>query len=307
MSSDSASSEVTYTSISSHGDPLAWDVDFFRLQEPDSSEAAPASPDYVPGPEDLEQAPLSLDYVSGSGYLEYLAPSDEEVPIEDQPYIVDDSPIALSLGYVADSDGEDDDDEPSDDNDDDTGDEYEEPFEDEEDDEEEEHLAPADSLDVPVIDLVPSAEDTEAFKTDEVAPTLVPSPGRHTARMSVRPQTPVPFPSEAEVERLLALPIPPPSLLTLLSSPLPQIPSPPLPPPPSSLHLPPPLPASLFIPPVDCREDTSEGELPPRKRLCLTALTSRYEVGESLTAAPRPTGSHGANYGFIGIADAEVR
>ncbi|GJY50067.1 hypothetical protein Tco_0440023 [Tanacetum coccineum] len=52
MSSDSASSEVTYTSISSHGDPLAWAVDFFRLQEPDSPEAAPASPDYVPGPEE---------------------------------------------------------------------------------------------------------------------------------------------------------------------------------------------------------------------------------------------------------------
>ncbi|GKG13072.1 hypothetical protein Tco_0350032 [Tanacetum coccineum] len=46
MSSDLASSEVTYTSISSHGDPLAWDVDFFKLQEPDSPEAAPASPDY---------------------------------------------------------------------------------------------------------------------------------------------------------------------------------------------------------------------------------------------------------------------
>ncbi|GJS22116.1 hypothetical protein Tco_0450748 [Tanacetum coccineum] len=52
MSSDSASSEVTYTSISSHGDLLAWAVDFFRLQEPDSPEAAPASPDYVPGPEE---------------------------------------------------------------------------------------------------------------------------------------------------------------------------------------------------------------------------------------------------------------
>ncbi|GKG11534.1 hypothetical protein Tco_0342934, partial [Tanacetum coccineum] len=101
------------------------------------------------------------------------------------------------------------------------------------------------------------AEDTEAFETNEAAPTHVPSPRRHTDRMS--------------------------------------IPSPPLPPPPSSLHLPPPvptslplplsplppLPASLFIPPVDCREDTFEAELPPRKRLCLSALTSRYEVRES--------------------------
>ncbi|GJR87276.1 hypothetical protein Tco_0211287, partial [Tanacetum coccineum] len=209
MSSDLASSEVTYTSISSDGDLLAW----------------------------------------------------AEVLVEDQPYVVADSPKALSSGYVADSDPEEDhadyptdrgddddepsndDDEPSNDDDDDTGDKDEEPFEDEEDDkEEEEHLAPADSPAVPVINHVPLAEDTESFETDEAAPTPIPSPRWHTARMSVRPQTPVPFPSEAKVERLLALPIPPPSPLTPPSSPLPQIPSPPLPPPSSSLHLPPPLP-----------------------------------------------------------------
>ncbi|GJX47360.1 hypothetical protein Tco_0272550 [Tanacetum coccineum] len=139
--------------------------------------------------------------------------------------------------------------------------------------------------------------------------------------MSVRPQTPVPLPSEAKVERLLALPIPPPSPLTPLSSPLSQIPSPPLPPLPSSLHLPPPIPTSLplllsplpplpallFIPLVDRKEDTPEVELPPRKRLCLTILAPRYEVGESSTAAPRPIGGHGADYGFIGTMDAEVR
>ncbi|GJR15472.1 hypothetical protein Tco_0798124 [Tanacetum coccineum] len=270
-------------------------------------------------PADSSAVPV-IDPVSSAGILPY----DEEVPVEDQPYAIADSPIALSpgyvTGYVADSDpeedhadypdnGGDDDDEPSDDdNDDDTGDEDEGPFEDEEDDkEEEEHLAPADSSAVPVIDPVSSAEDTKAFETDEAAPTLVPSPKRHTARMSVRPQAPVPLPSKVEVERLLALPIPPPSPLTLLSSPLPQIPSPPLPPPPSSLHLPPPLPASLFIPPVDCREDTSKADLPPHKRLCLTALTLRYEVGESSMADPRPTGGHGADYGCIDTVDAEVR
>ncbi|GJX00387.1 hypothetical protein Tco_0184300 [Tanacetum coccineum] len=85
MSSDSASSE-----------------------EPDSSEAAQASPNYVPGPKEPEQAPLSPDYVSGPEYPENLAPSDEEVPVEDQPYVVADSPIALSLGYVANSDPEED-------------------------------------------------------------------------------------------------------------------------------------------------------------------------------------------------------
>ncbi|GJU28476.1 hypothetical protein Tco_1167097 [Tanacetum coccineum] len=117
-------------------------------------------------------------------------------------------------------------------------------------------------------------------------------------------------------------PSPPPSPLSPWSSPLPQIPSPPLPPPPSSLHLPPPvptslplplsplppLPALLFIPPpVDRREDIPEAELPPRKRLCPTAPTSRYEVGESSTAAPRPTRGHRADYGFIGTMDAEIR
>ncbi|GKE68619.1 hypothetical protein Tco_1526691, partial [Tanacetum coccineum] len=64
----------------------------------------------------------------------------------------------------------------------------------------------------------------------------------------------------------------------------------------------------MFIPPsVDYREDTPEAELPPHKRLCLTALTSRYEVGESLTAAPRPARGHGIDYGFIGTLDAKTR
>ncbi|GKA92365.1 hypothetical protein Tco_0814290 [Tanacetum coccineum] len=142
------------------------------------------------------------------------------------------------------------------------------------------------------------------------------------ARMSVRPQTPILLPSEAKIERLLALPIPPPSPLSPWSSPLPQIPSRPLPPPPSSLHLPPPVLTSLtlsssllpplpaspsVLPPVDRREDTPEAELPPRKRLCLTTPTSRNELGESSTIAPRPTRGHRADYGFIGTMDAEIR
>ncbi|GJR87625.1 hypothetical protein Tco_0211636 [Tanacetum coccineum] len=59
--------------------------------------------------------------------------------------------------------------------------------------------------------------------------------------------------------------------------------------------------------PVDRREDTPGDESPPHKRLCLTTLTSRYEVGESSTAAPRPTGGHGIDYGFIGTLDAKTR
>ncbi|GKF98961.1 hypothetical protein Tco_0297744, partial [Tanacetum coccineum] len=159
------------------------------------------SSDYVPGPEhppsldyvpDPEHPPLPVEvpYVPELEYPEYLAPSDAEVPLEDQPLSIDASPTTLSLGYVADfdpnedleedpeedhadypADGGDDDDEPSDDNDDDTDDEDEEPFEDEDDDKEEEHLALADSSAIPVVDPVPSAGDTEAFKTDESAPT----------------------------------------------------------------------------------------------------------------------------------------
>ncbi|GJX75295.1 glyceraldehyde-3-phosphate dehydrogenase of plastid 2 [Tanacetum coccineum] len=138
MSSDSASSE-----------------------EPDSPEAAPASPDYVPGPEEPEQAPLLPDYVPGPEYPEYLAPSDEEVPVEDQPYVVADSPIALSPGYVADSDPE------------------EDPEEDSKDglldgrvaEEEEEHLSSRRLCCCnPVVDLVPSSEEDQSRESSTAAP-----------------------------------------------------------------------------------------------------------------------------------------
>ncbi|GJV33104.1 hypothetical protein Tco_1393504 [Tanacetum coccineum] len=295
MSSDSASSEVTYTPNSYAWRPASLGCDFFRLQELDS-----------PG-------------CTGITGLR---------TVEDQPYVVADSPIALSPGYVADSDPEEDPEEDSEDgpvdypadggdgDDDDSSNDDEEEKEASE-EEEEEHLAPADSVVAPVVDHVPSSEETEPFETDESAATPPSPPAcRTTARISIRPEAPMPFPSEEEVERLLALPPPSPSPLILLSPPsveerlarclvAPPHPSPPLPPPPSSLHLPPyvptslplpssplpPLPALLFIPPlVDRREDTPEAELPPRKRLCLTALTSRYEVGESSTAIPRPAG-----------------
>ncbi|GKD54791.1 hypothetical protein Tco_1288178 [Tanacetum coccineum] len=198
MSSDSASSEVTYTSISSHGDPLAWAVDFFRLQEPDSPKAAPTSPNYVPGPKEPEQALLSPDYVPGPEYPEYLALSDKEVPMEDHPYAVTDSLIALSPGYVADSDpkedyedglvdyptdgGDDDNDDSSDDDEE----EEEASEEDEAEEEEEEHLALADSVVAPVVDHVPSSEETEPFETDESAATPPSPPACHTtARVSI--------------------------------------------------------------------------------------------------------------------------
>ncbi|GJY11157.1 hypothetical protein Tco_0379342 [Tanacetum coccineum] len=101
--------------------------------------------------------------------------------------------------YPADGgDDDDDDDESSDDDKDD--DDY---VEDDEDEEEEEHPASADFVPPPI--------------------------HRVTARMSIRDEPTTPFWSEVETARLLVIPSPPPSPLSPLSSPLPQIPSPQLP------------------------------------------------------------------------------
>ncbi|GJT98925.1 hypothetical protein Tco_1094443 [Tanacetum coccineum] len=242
--SDSEDSTVTYTVVSNPfkglsdigsprvdgspmmpEDPYAYVVAAFQ---------APPSPDYVPGPEEPEQAPILPEFVLEHAYPEFMPPEDEVFPAEEQPPPVVVSPTADSPGYIADSDLEedakdlkedpkedpidypadggdddgDDDDESSDDNEDDDDD-----VEEDEDEEEEEHPAPADSVPPPV--------------------------HRVTTRMSMREQPPIPFWSEAEITRLLAIP-----------SPLPQIPSPPLPvspPLPASPPLPvspPPLPAS---------------------------------------------------------------
>ncbi|GJS19175.1 hypothetical protein Tco_0447807 [Tanacetum coccineum] len=147
----------------------------------------PPSPDYVPGPEH----PPSPDYVPGPEYPEYLVPFDDEDDPEEDP---EEDPAE----YPADE-GDDDDED------------------DKEDEEEEEHLAPADSTTLPAIDPVPSAEDTEAFETDESAPTPpVPSPRLHKARIYVRPQTLMVASAEtliAEYAFTPTSPSPPPSLL----------------------------------------------------------------------------------------------
>ncbi|GKA59993.1 hypothetical protein Tco_0759306, partial [Tanacetum coccineum] len=115
------------------------------------------------------------------------------------------------------------------------GDDEDESSDDEDDDvdiegdkEEEEHPAPADSTVValPAIDHAPSAKETEPFKTDESTATPPPHPAYWvTVRISIRDEPPTPFGSDTEVARLFAIPTPPPSPLSPLSSPLPQIPS----------------------------------------------------------------------------------
>ncbi|GKC28850.1 hypothetical protein Tco_1036144 [Tanacetum coccineum] len=176
---------VTYTSVYSDSEP--WRFQWVSDDELEAPEEAsqypghaspsldympglehPPSPDYVHGPEEPKQAPLSPDY-----------------PLPD-----DASPIALSSGYVVDSDLEEDlEEDPEEDpteypangggdyDDDDDDDDNKE--------EEEEHLAPADSTALHAVDHVSSAEDIEAFETYEFAPTPPRSPRLRRAGISV--------------------------------------------------------------------------------------------------------------------------
>nr|GEU96381.1 hypothetical protein [Tanacetum cinerariifolium] len=185
-------------------------------------------------------SPLSLAYVPDPMKLEHHVPVYVPEPVK---YSVEDP-----IDYAADAGDDEDKEKESFEDDGDEGEEHlapadstavtspavdpeKESFEDDG-DEGEEHLAPANSIAVtsPAVDPVPSTEETEPFETDESTATPPPPPAyRTTSRMSVLSQAPIPLPSEAEVARLLALPTPPPSSLTPLSSPLPQIPSSPLP------------------------------------------------------------------------------
>ncbi|GJT96498.1 hypothetical protein Tco_1092016 [Tanacetum coccineum] len=241
-----------------------------------------------------------------------------------------DSPTAESPGYVIESD-------PEEYEDDETEDGLDE--EDEEEEKEEEHLAPANSAIV-----VPTAKPVSPPEgTEHVIPPPSTDITTTGARIIVWLLASISLPPEAEVEILLAMPAPPPSPLTSLSPPSvgerlagymapsghsspPPVPSPllPLSGCPTQIQtlkiastqdlvnvvtaaLPSlPLPPSLYIPPpVDRRDDVLESEQPPRKRSCLFALDSRYEVGESSTT--RPTRGRGVDYGFVSTLDAEER
>ncbi|GKC92462.1 hypothetical protein Tco_1157904 [Tanacetum coccineum] len=255
--------------------------------------------------------------------LHTMPPEDDVLPTEEQPLPAAVLPTADSPGYITESDPEEDPEKDDEDPEEDPADypddrdeeeeeessgddaDYEEEDEDEDEEEEEEHLAPADSVPPPAY--------------------------RITARMSIRDQTPIPFPSDrrAAMIRLraespstshpLSLPLPivlphtrasiammravAPSTYILASrSKTPPSGTPPL--------LPIPLPTSsppLLLPSTDCRADVPEVMLPPRKRLCID-LGPKYVVGESSFApTARPTGGFRADYGFVGTLDAEIR
>ncbi|GJU94005.1 hypothetical protein Tco_1318761 [Tanacetum coccineum] len=232
----------------------------------------PPSPYYVPGPEEPELAPLSPNYIPELEYPEYLTPSDAEAPMEDPPLPDDASPVALSPGYIDDSDPEEDpeedhadypanggddvDDESSDDDD-----EEQEASEDD-DEEEDEHSALADSSAVSVDDLAPLSEDTEAFETDESIPTPIPSP-------------PLPLPSPPTTSPTYAeayLGYKAVEIWLRVASP-------------STYHHPSEIPSPpLLLPSTSHKDDIPEVDMPLWKRARFTAPTSGFEVGKSLAA-----------------------
>nr|GEV21422.1 retrotransposon protein, putative, Ty3-gypsy subclass [Tanacetum cinerariifolium] len=273
-----ASSVVTYTSVYTDTEPgrVYWGADeelsdggsprviVYGYDRLPKLPVAPPSPDYVPGPEH----PPSPDYVPGPEH----PPSPVEIPY---PLPVDASPTVASPGYVTNfdpnedpeedpeedhadypTDGGDGNDEPfdDDDDDDDTDDEDEKPFEDEEDDEEEDHLALADSSIVHIVDLVPSAGDTEEFETDESAPT------------PRSPQTIIPF-SQTRLHREWKTVMPEPPMAAGIRM-------------------------RALLPSTSRRTYIPKADVPPWKRDCLTTPTLEFEVRESFAAnvarQPRP-------------------
>ncbi|GJW61716.1 hypothetical protein Tco_0111051 [Tanacetum coccineum] len=131
----------------------------------------------------------------------------------------------------------------------------------------------------------------------------------HKARIYVRPHPPPSSSTEALIAEFASAPTPtspPSSPLLPLSSLLPRIPSPPLHTSPTyakgplgyraamiqlraaspstyhPLHVPSP---PLLLPSTAHRTDIPKAEMSPRKRVCFTAPTRRFEVGESSTAA----------------------
>ncbi|GJW39284.1 retrovirus-related pol polyprotein from transposon TNT 1-94 [Tanacetum coccineum] len=149
-------------------------------------------------------SPVYVPYVHELVYPEFMPPEDDVLPAEEQPLPTAVSPTTDSPCYITE-------------------------FDLEEDSEEDEEDLEEDPTDYPT-DIDEEEEESSGEDVDD--------------EMSIRAETPTPFLSEAEVDRLLAIPNLPPSPITSYSSPLPHIPSPLLPVSSPLPMSPPPLPVS---------------------------------------------------------------
>ncbi|GKA45931.1 putative reverse transcriptase domain-containing protein [Tanacetum coccineum] len=307
MSSDNASSAVTYTSVSSDSNrPSSWGIPLGNageLPEMDPYEEVaqqgqthPLSPAYVPDPMKLDEHVLV--YVPELEHPEYHASSDDDIQVEDQPYADDASSTTESPRYIADSDlmeedtdadsidypdkpkddEEDEDKDPKedpseehepedDDDDDDTDDEDEEPTE-----KEEEHLALVDSSVVPVVDPVPSAGDTKAFETDESAPT------------PRSPQTRVPFSQTRLCRAWKTVRLEPPMSASMEAC-IAEHAAAPIPPTNPTYDQ---APLGHRAAMIRMRDDIPEEDRPPQRRFVLTAPPPGCDVAKSSAAARAP-------------------
>nr|GEX58603.1 hypothetical protein [Tanacetum cinerariifolium] len=278
----SATSVVTYTSVYTDFKPG-------RL-------VAPPSPNYIPGPEEPQTPPAPQDederelnfikphdpdYVPEPMYHEYIPLEDEHMlPVEEQPLPPVDSPTAKLPGYVAESNPEEDPEEHKDDEIEDGPVEY--PMDRGDNGDDDDGDSSGDDAD---------DEDKDKEEEEHLAPAdtsvVIPTVELVSPPEGIEPVIPPSFTDTtttgARISALIDV------VTTVLPSPL----LPPLPPP-------------LYIPSlIDHRDDVPETEMPPRKRLCLSTLGSRYEVEESSTA--RPTDGQGIDYGFVSTLDAKGR
>nr|GEW09144.1 reverse transcriptase domain-containing protein [Tanacetum cinerariifolium] len=221
---------------------------------------------------------------------QHLAPPNDEIPTEDQPLPIDASPIALSPSYIVDSNPEVGEEDPEEDPIDypvnggyDDVDESSNDDDDDDDDVEEEHLAHADSTAI------------ASLTVDHVARLLAlrtPPPPSPLSLLSSPPTNPTYAQALVAIAQMRATaPSTHHSLLPSGILPL----------------LPIPLPAQS----TSRRANILEADMPPQKRLLLTAPTPRFEVEESSTdvAAKQPGSTMACriDYSFMDTVDASIR
>nr|GEV24805.1 putative reverse transcriptase domain-containing protein [Tanacetum cinerariifolium] len=289
----SASSTVTYTSVytDSESGRVFWGADeeqsdrgslrliVYGYDGFPMLPVAPPSPDYIPdleephippAPQDKdEHEPMFIqshdpDFMPVPIYPEYIPLEDEHIlSAEEQPLPPVVSPITESPGYVAELNPKKDPEEYKDDDTEDGLVDY--PMDggdDGEDDDGDSFRDDANNKDEYAEDKEEEEEHLALANSAVVIPT---------EELDYRPTSGCHILSTKGIGERLARCMAPAAL-----------PSPPLPP---RLHMP---------PPVDRRDDIPETEMPPHKRLCVSTLGSRYEVGESYTA--RPTRGQGIDY-----------
>ncbi|GJU85879.1 putative reverse transcriptase domain-containing protein [Tanacetum coccineum] len=272
MSSNNASSTVTYTFVSSDSNgPSSWGIPLENAGEiPDmdpyeevaqQGQTHPLSPAYVPDPMELdEHVPL---YAPEPEHPEHHVPSDDDSQAGDQPYTED----ASSTAKTDDEDPEEDDDE----------DPEEEPSEkhdpeDEDEDPSEEHEAKDEDAnkDEPFED----SDKTKPFEENETAATPPPPRSPQTRvpfsqirlcreRKTVRHEPPMPASMEARIAKHVVIPIPP-TNPTYDQTPL-----------------------SHMAAMIRIRDDIPEEDMPPQRRFVLTAPPPGCDVAESSAAAAR--------------------